>query len=141
MRKEHDDFRLKIRKIRVEEYQSLRKTTSWDLIEDNIVKTALENDLFSICVYDNEKLIGMGRVIGDGAIYFYIQDIIVTPEYKGRGVGKLIMSKIELFLNETSNNNSFVGLMAVAGVKEFYYKFGYKERPDNRPGMYKIIKH
>ncbi len=79
MRKEHDDFRLKIRKIRVEEYQSLRKTTSWDLIEDNIVKTALENDLFSICVYDNEKLIGMGRVIGDGAIYFYIQDIIVTP--------------------------------------------------------------
>jgi len=126
--------------LKVEEYQSLRKTTGWDMLDDKVVKKALENDLFSVCVYDNEKIIGMGRVIGDGAIYFYIQDIIVTTEYKGKGIGKLIMDHVEQYINKTANHNSFIGLMAAEGVKEFYYKFGYKERPDNRPGMYKVIK-
>jgi len=134
-----NNYKLEIRKIKVEEYQELRKTTGWNLIEDEIVKIALENNLFSVCVFDGDKLIGMGRVIGDGAIYFYIQDIIVLPEYQGKGVGKLIMNNIELFLNKAANNNSFIGLMAAKDVKEFYNKFGYNERPENRPGMYKTI--
>lgn len=136
-----NNYKIEARKLEVEEYQSLRKTTSWDMIEDDVVKKALENDLFSVCVYESEKLIGMGRVIGDGAIYFYIQDIIVAPEYKRKGIGKLIMKKVEQYISKTANNNSFIGLMAAAGVKEFYYTFGYTERPDNRPGMYKVIKH
>ncbi len=133
-------FNVEIRKLRVEEYQSLRKTTGWDMLEDKVVSAALENDLFSLCVYDNEKLIGMGRVVGDGFIYFYIQDIVVIPEYKGKGVGKLIMENVEAYLSKTANNNSFIGLMAAEGVKEFYYKFGYRERPDSRPGMFKVVK-
>ena len=133
-------FNVEIRKLKVEEYQTLRKTTGWDMLEDKVVSASLENDLFSLCVYDHEKLIGMGRVVGDGFIYFYIQDIVVTPEYKGRGVGKLIMENVEEYLSKTANNNSFIGLMAAEGVKEFYYKFGYKERPDSRPGMFKVVK-
>lgn len=135
-----NNYSLKTGKLKVDEYQSLRKTTGWDMLDDKVVKRALENDLFSVCVYDNKAPVGMGRVIGDGAIYFYIQDIIVAPEYKGKGIGKLIMEHVEQYINKTANNNSFIGLMAAVGVKEFYYKFGYKERPDNRPGMYKTIK-
>jgi len=128
------------RRITVEEYQSLRKTTDWFQLKDHVVKKSLDNDIFSICVFDGEKLIGMGRIVGDGAIYFYIQDIIVISEYKGQGIGSLIMNEIESYLNENTFNNSFIGLMAAEGVKGFYHKFGYKERDENKPGMSKLIK-
>lgn len=134
------NYHLEIRKIKVDEYQSLRNTTGWDSIADEVVKKALKNDLFSVCVLDGEKIIGMGRVIGDGAIYFYIQDVIVHPQHKSRGVGKMIMNSIEKYLDKVTYNNSFIGLMAAEGVKEFYEKYGYLERPAGRPGMFKVVK-
>jgi len=56
------------RKIKVAEYQSLRKSTTWNVIADDVVSKALKNDLFSVCIFCNEKLVGIGRVVGDGAI-------------------------------------------------------------------------
>jgi GNAT superfamily N-acetyltransferase len=133
-------YNIEQRKIKVGEYQTIRKTTGWDMLEDSVVEKALQRDLFSVCVFDNDKLIGIGRVIGDGAIYFYIQDIIVIPDYQKKEIGKLIMEDVEDYILNNSNANSFIGLMAAVGVKEFYYKYGYAERPINRPGMYKVIK-
>ena len=121
-----DTFKIEKRNIKTVEYQALRKTTGWDMLDDSIVEKALKNDLFSLCIYDKEKLVGMGRVIGDGFIYFYIQDIIVIPEYQKKGVGKLIMENIEEYLSEATNNNSFIGLMAAVDVKDFYTKFDYQ---------------
>ncbi len=131
--------RIEKRKLFVHEYQYLRQTTDWFQLEDDVVEKALQNDLYSVCVFDGDKIIGMGRIVGDGAIYFYIQDIIVIPEYKGKGVGKIIMNSIENYLTNMSNKNSFVGLMAAEGVAGFYYQFGYKERPADKPGMSKMI--
>lgn len=127
------------RKLGVAEYQSLRKTTDWGELDDSAIKIALENDLFSVCVMDQNKIVGMGRVIGDGAIYFYIQDLIVHPDYQGKGIGNLMMIEIEAYLKNNSHNNSFIGLMAAKGANEFYHKFGYSERSPDKPGMFKII--
>ncbi|MEQ1962699.1 hypothetical protein ABLB69_05885 [Xenorhabdus khoisanae] len=40
------------------------------------------NSLLAICLRDQGKLIGMGRVIGDGACFFHIVDIMVDPDYQ-----------------------------------------------------------
>ena len=133
------DLKIECRKIEVAEYQYLRNTTDWGELNDNAVRIALENDLFSVCVLAQDKIVGMGRVIGDGAIYFYIQDLIVHPDYQGKGIGKLIMEKIDDFLANNAFDDSFIGLMAAVGVEEFYHKFGYKSRPAKKPGMFKII--
>ena len=133
-------FELEIRPIEVEEYQSLRASTGWEEIEDAHAEQALQRDLFSVCVMNENQIIGIGRVIGDGAIYFYIQDVIVLPEFQKFGIGKLIMNQIEDYLNEQAPNNAFIGLMAAVGVQRFYEKFGYAKRPDGRPGMYKMMK-
>ena len=134
------NIRIEYRKISVEEYQCLRETTDWFQLEDHVVEKSLNNDLFSICVFDGDRLVGMGRLVGDGAIYFYIQDIIVTPDYQNRGIGTIIMNEIESYLEINTYNNSFIGLMAADGVQGFYHKFGYKERDLNRPGMSKLVK-
>ena len=128
------------RKIKVDEFQQMRATTGWAMLEDSVVERGLEKDLHSVCVSYNGKLIGIGRVIGDGAMYFYIQDIIVIPEYQKKGIGNLIMENIEDYIQKNTFNNSFIGLMAANGVKGFYNRYGFVERTDNRPGMSKLIK-
>lgn len=135
-----ENIRIERRRLTVDEYQYLRGTTNWFKIEDKAVEKSIENELFSVCVYDGQKIVGMGRIVGDGAIYFYIQDIIVIPSYQGKGLGVRIMNEIETFLLENAYNNSFIGLMAADGVLEFYHKFGYEKRDDTKPGMSKLMK-
>lgn len=133
-------LRIENRKISVAEYQMMRKTTGWAMLDNDVVERALENDLFSVCVFDDEKLIGIGHVVGDGYIYFYIQDIIVIPSYQNKGIGRIIMENIEAYLSQATNNNSFIGLMAADDVEDFYKRFGYQIRPVNKPGMFKMVK-
>ena len=132
-------FKLEIRTITPEEYQLLRGTTGWSILEKKTVVEALKKDLFSVCVMNGTKTVGIGRVIGDGAIYFYLQDIIVLPEYHKKGVGTLLMNAIDGYLREVAGQHSFIGLMAAQDTIGFYQKFDFKKRPENGPGMYKII--
>ena len=133
-------IRIEKNKLNVKDYQSIRATTDWYMLEEKVVEKALKNDLFSICVYEEDKLIGIGRIIGDGFMYFYVQDVIVVPEYQKKGIGRIIMDNIEAYLMKVTNNNSFVGLMAAQGAKRFYEKYGYKIRSESKPGMFKVIK-
>ena len=135
-----ENLKIEKRRLNINEYQTLRGTTDWFAIADEVVDKSLKNDLFSVCVIADGTLVGMGRIVGDGAIYFYIQDIIVIPGYQSKGIGVMIMNEIEGYLKENAFNNSFIGLMAADGVQQFYHKFGYFERAETRPGMSKLMK-
>lgn len=123
----------------VEEYQILRGTTNWDKIDDSLIATALINTKFCVCITDGCKVIAMGRIIGDG-IYFYIQDVIVLPSFKRKGIGSRVMQELENWLDNTSQPNTFIGLMAAKGTFEFYQNFDYGIRDTDKPGMFKIKK-
>ncbi len=122
----------------VEEYQKLREAVEWENVGPEATEIALNNSLFSVCVIFKNEVIGCGRVIGDGGIYFYIQDIIVLPEFQGKGIGKRIMNAVMNYLKEHALPYAFIGLMAAKGVSKFYEKYGFAERLPDRPGMFKI---
>jgi ribosomal protein S18 acetylase RimI-like enzyme len=89
-------------------------------------------------VYRDQELVGYGRIVGDGSVYFYIQDIIVLPEHRGQGLGHGIMSRVMAYLAEHAYPDSFIGLMAAQGAAGFYERYGFAERPPDRPGMFLI---
>jgi ribosomal protein S18 acetylase RimI-like enzyme len=70
---------------------------------------SLNQSLFGVIVQNQGEVVGMGRVIGDGRIYFYIQDIAVLPEHQNKGIGKLIIETIQEYLKENAPEKSFVG--------------------------------
>ncbi len=121
----------------VPEYQKLRGSTNWGALENSVVATGLPNSLFSVCVFADNSIIGMGRIIGDGAIYFYIQDVIVLNEFRGKGIGSLIMKEMQQYMESKIPKTSFIGLMAAENTHQFYEKFGFKPRPAAGPGMYR----
>jgi len=133
------NIKIEHRNLEVSEYQLLRKSTGWEALTDETVKKGIQGSLFSVCFMVAGKIAGAGRIVGDGAIYFYIQDMIVLPEFQKTGLGDMIMEELESWLKENTHQHSFVGLMASEGVKEFYNRFGYAEREDSKPGMFKII--
>ena len=60
---------------------------------------AIHNSLIVWTAWDDEKLVGLARVVGDGYTIIYIQDILVPEAYQGQGIGskflKLILEKYE----------------------------------------------
>jgi ribosomal protein S18 acetylase RimI-like enzyme len=83
----------------------------------------------------------MGRIVGDGAMYFYIQDVIVDPSYQGTGVGSILMDQIENYLSVAAQKGSTVGLLAAKGKEDFYIRYDYMLRPSNTlgSGMCKFV--
>lgn len=134
-----EDFIVKSNQLTVAAYQALRGTTSWEKLPDTQVREALSKDLHSVTVFKDDGPVGMGRVVGDGSIYFYVQDVIVHPNHQGCGIGKLIMESIEGYFEQSITGYAFIGLMSAQGVQEFYRKLGYQARPDGAPGMYKVF--
>jgi ribosomal protein S18 acetylase RimI-like enzyme len=80
----------------------------------------------------------MGRVVGDGMIYFYIQDIAVKPEHQSQGIGRRIMDAITAYLKEYAPEKAFVGLFAAQGKETFYNRYGLN-RHDGMTGMFGVI--
>jgi Acetyltransferases len=110
------------------QFLKLRDSVDWGMVSDELASQSLANSLYSVSIYWQAGLIGMGRIVGDGHLYFYIQDVVVDPQYQGQGVGELIMSKIENYLSNTALEGATIGLFAVQGKETFYEKFGYKTR-------------
>lgn len=116
----------------IKEYNFLNEKVGWGKREDKIVEEALKNTLYAVCVYDNEKIIGNARIIGDKTIFLYIQDVIVIPEYQSKKIGTEIMNKLLNRINEYKkvNPDIRVFLGASKGKEEFYKKFGFVTRND-----------
>ena len=117
-----------------EEYNEIRESVGWGIYELNVNKNALPNSLYSICAYTNSKLIGMARIIGDNGLVFYIQDVIVIPEYQNKGIGTKLMDKVMEYIEKHANNNSVIGLMSSKEKENFYKKFGFVIRPNENLG-------
>lgn len=66
-----------------EDYINLRKSSGMGGIKSlERTNIALENSLLNICIYENEKLIGFGRIVGDGGITYVVSDIMVDKNYQ-----------------------------------------------------------
>lgn len=84
------------------EILSLYQNVGWTNYVNNpsMLKSAYENSLKILGAYENEKLLGIIRVVGDGHSIVYIQDIIVLPEYQRHGIGTALLGKIlEIYQN------------------------------------------
>jgi ribosomal protein S18 acetylase RimI-like enzyme len=124
-----------------EEFIELRRLIGWGETDLIMVKSSLANSLFHVVVRTQGRLVGMARVVGDGVMYFYIQDVVVAPEYQNQGIGKLLMDRIEVYLSKAAAKGASIGLLAAKGKEGFYARYGYMHRPNQvlGNGMCKFI--
>jgi ribosomal protein S18 acetylase RimI-like enzyme len=130
----NNDYQIKLTSPSIDDFIHLRTQVGWSNADSSFVGISLRNSLFHVTVYAQKELIGMGRVIGDGALYFYVQDVVVKPVYQGKGIGKALMSEIEKYLAVTTTKGATIGLLSAKGKEDFYRRYGYLKRPNDDLG-------
>lgn len=105
----------------------LRHPEKRNLYKDSIEK-AFKNSQYVVAAYDEDKLIGFVRVLTDESLFATIWNLIVTPEYQIKGIGRTLIQKC---LDKYPNLHFFT--FADQEVRKFYEKLGFKLHTD---GMY-----
>lgn len=90
---------------------------------------------FMVAKTQEDKIIGMGRVISDGVSDGYIQDVIVSNSYRKKGIGKELVIRLRDYCQ--SKGISWIGLIAEPGTTDFYTKLGFSEMKDYKPMILK----
>lgn len=121
-----------------EAYCALRVTAGLSPKSLEAAKIGLPNSLYGVSVMDGDKLIAMGRVVGDGGCNFEIVDIAVDPDYQGKGLGRKVVEHIDGYLSSVALAGSYVSMIADEPV--FYEKLGYCLVAPASQGMTKKFK-
>lgn len=97
-------------------------------------RLAMEHTIFRVSVFDGKKIIAMARMIGDMGLDYYIKDVIVRPEYQGKGIGRLLINELLKFADDNgiSGTRVFIELCAAPDKIPFYEKFGFDSSDDQR---------
>ena len=122
----------------VEEYLALRQICGLSARDKEASKTGLANSIYSVIIRNktDEKLIGMGRIIGDGGTAYEIVDIAVHPKEQGKGLAKAIMELLMKYIHDEINPQAYVNLIADRPADKLYEQFGFVETTPESLGMY-----
>jgi len=114
---------------RPEEYNALRNSAGWTIYDEQSASGGLADSLYTVSMREDGKIVAFGRVVGDGRITFYIQDVIVIPNKRGQGYARIVMEHIMDYIGGVAAKGAVIGLMSAAGTEKLYKKFGFIERP------------
>ena len=125
----------------IEEFNYLYDAVGWGSYDEKVSEKALANTMYSVSVYDDDKIIGYGRIIGDGICFLYIHDVMVAPKYQNKKIGSQIMNKLLEKVNQIKIENPYVRvyLGASKGKEKFYERFGFITREDADLGSGMIL--
>jgi GNAT superfamily N-acetyltransferase len=88
----------------------------------SVVERAIRN---SLCfgVYREQRQVAFARVVTDRAVFAYLMDVFVLPEYRGRGISKTLLRTI---LDHPDLQNLRLFLLVTRDAHGLYEQFGFR---------------
>lgn len=123
----------------VSEYCELRVAAGLSARSRDAAARGLPNSLYAVCVRQDERLIGMGRIVGDGGCNYEIVDMAVHPDFQRRGLGTRIMTALMDYLADEAPSSAYVSLIADEGAPALYTRFGFQPTAPASVGMAKTL--
>lgn len=120
------------------DYRRLRAAVGWSepTADDTAVQAALDLT-WNVVARDGSEIVGIGRLLDDGALYATIWDMIVLPGAQRHGIGTAILTR----LLDRAAERTIVTLVATSAGRGLYERFGFRPgshgsvamllRPDN----------
>ena len=105
-------------------------------------RLAMEHTLFRVSIFDGDTIVAMARMNGDMGLCYYIKDVVVRPEYQGKGIGRMLINELLKFINDhgVKGTEIFVELCAMTDKIPFYQKFGFDSNEAQRLKMMYLVK-
>lgn len=127
----------------VDTYLWLRSKVGWRKLSTAQAETAVNRAMYTVCAYKDGQPVGMGRIVGDGAVICYVQDLVVIPEAQGHHVGSMILERLKQYVESITQEGTtmMMCLMCAKGREGFYESHDFMARPTQNlgPGMIRYI--
>ncbi len=126
------------RDIDLYELEELCDAVGWARRPIRKVRKAIQHSFLVVCMWEvkgvRRRLIGFSRATSDHAFNATIWDVVVHPDYQGKGLGKALMK--QLIKKLRSEDISNVTLFADPQVVDFYRNLGFVPDPEGIKGMF-----
>ena len=77
--------------LTADDFIMFQRKMGWNEDLKELLSKSLSNTIYSLVAQNDGEMIGMGRLVGDAAMYWYIQDVFVLTPYQGNGLGTEIV--------------------------------------------------
>lgn len=128
-------FSIEYRIPPVEDYLRLRISAGLTPRDRASAEAGLPNSSVAVVALEGAAIVGMGRVIGDGALFFQVVDIAVEPHLHGQGLGKAIMVALIGRLAQIVPGRAYVSLIADGEAHRLYARYGFEAVGPASQGM------
>ena len=110
------------------EFEELVKAVGRDVPFKEQAVTILKAPLFAAVAEETttNKIIGCVLLLGDGASFYYVKDMIVHPEFQSKHIGTALMKTIDAWLEKNAPAHALVGLYTGESLAPFYQQFGFR---------------
>jgi spermidine synthase len=115
----------------VELYRAQGWWQTGDDSRDHLIPRLIAGSHCFLIATDEKSIVGMGRAISDGISDAYIQDLMVRPDYRRQGIGKLLLQKLLERIH--ADGIAWIGLIAEPGSDTFYRHAGFQEMAGSIP--------
>ena len=109
-------------KVPADLLSSLRESVGWNRMEKELSNPNLTS-YCHIAAYEENELIGFIDCVSNGVTDAYIQDLMVKPEYQGKGIGTKLMNMMIDYLKD--NHIYMISVLFDESLKSFYERFGF----------------
>lgn len=108
--------------ISAKDLSDLREAVGWNRMEKEYANP-LMTSYYHIAVYEKDEMVGYIDCVSNGVTDAYIQDLMVRPDYQGKGLGTDLMNQMIMYLKE--KHVYIISVVFEEGLKPFYDKFGF----------------
>ncbi len=110
-------------KLQAEDVAALRNAVGWDARKEKLKKIVGNTYLTAAC-FDNEFLAGFVDVISDGVDDALVRNLLVHPNYQGRGIALALLKMILKKIRE--DNIKTVNVLFEPELTDLYRKAGFR---------------
>ena len=74
----------------------LYASVGWTAYTDQpeVLRKGFENSMLTLAAYEDDRLLGIIRAVGDGHTIVFVQDILVFPEHQRKGIGTALLKAL-----------------------------------------------
>ncbi|MGX7893958.1 GNAT family N-acetyltransferase [Tsuneonella sp. HG222] len=119
----------------LDDYQRLRAMSGLSPFSEAAARAGLPGTYIGVVVRHDATAVGMGRIVGDGGLFFQLVDIAVDPAHQGKGLGKAVVAALLEALAARIAAPAYVSLVADGRASELYAQHGFAPVAPKSQGM------
>ena len=112
------DLKIKYNELTAEQFIELWETVWGDGPSLEQTRLAMKHTIFRVSIWDGDCIVAMARMNGDMGLNYYIKDVVVRPEYQGKGIGRILIDELRRFIN----NNGVKGTDIFVNLNHYCFK-------------------